>query len=177
MKHIAVAALLLMSAQSAFAADQEAWRAAWHQVEVFPEVNAGTTAYDDKAACEEALDVVDDMILTCAYLTKPEDAHDAAIVFFSEVIKKHPENAVLINQRGNLYFQKGDTTRAIADYTHAMKLKPDDFWAYVLRAQAYEKIGKREKAIADYKAAIARNPDADTLKQIQAVLKKLGAEP
>ncbi len=172
MNRIAVAALLLFGAPCAFAA-QEPWRAAWHQVEVFPEVQPGAIAYDDKAACERDLEASEDMVLRCAYLAKPEDAHDAAIAVFSDIIKNQPKNDVVINQRGNLYFQKGDTESAIADYTLAMKLKPDDFWAYVLRGQAYQKAGKRDKAIADYKAAIARHPDADMQKQIEDILKKL----
>lgn len=175
MKRIAIAAVLLLGAQSALAAD-DAWRAAWHQVEVFPEVQPGAAAYDDKAACERDLEATDDMILVCAYLAKPEDALDAAIAAFSEIIKKEPKAAVAIIQRGNLYTEKGDTAHAIADFTRAMKLKPDDPWAYILRGQAYEKTGKREKAIADYKAAIARHPNADMLKLVQDKLKKLGVE-
>ncbi len=175
MKRIAFAALLLFGAPCALAA-QEPWRAAWHQVEVFPEVQPGAIAYDDKGACESDIEASEDMIVRCAYLAKPEDAHDAAIAVFTDIIKSQPKSAVVVNQRGNLYFQKGDTTRAIADYTLAMKLKPDDFWAYVLRGQAYQKAGKREKAIADYKAAIAHHPDADLQKQIEDTLKELDAK-
>ena len=126
MKRIVIAALLLWPAPGALAAD-EAFRAAWYQVEIFPEVKYGDEPYDAKEECELELTPSNDMIVVCAHLTKPADALDAAIAGFSEIIKKQPKAAVVINQRGNLYMEKGDTTHAIADYTRAMKLKPDDF--------------------------------------------------
>ena len=54
MSRIAIAALLLLAAQPALAADPP-WRAAWYQVEMFPAVQIGGTPYDDKAACERDL--------------------------------------------------------------------------------------------------------------------------
>ncbi|MEQ1755063.1 MAG: tetratricopeptide repeat protein [Micropepsaceae bacterium] len=176
MKRAAITVLLLLGPQGASAAD-DAWRAAWHQVEMFPDVRPGTTAYDDKAACEKDLEASQDRIILCAYLEKPEGAIDAAIAMFSEIITKQPKDDVVINQRGNLYMDKGDTAHAIADYTRAMKLNPGDYWAYILRASAYERSGQRKKAIADYKAGIARHPDASTLQKAQEALKKLGATP
>jgi tetratricopeptide (TPR) repeat protein len=115
------------------------------------------------------------MTVVCGHLAKPDDALDVAIAAFGDMIRKQPKADVVINQRGNIYMRKGDTTRAIADYTRAMKLRPGDFWAYALRGNAYQTIGKRQQAIADYRAAIARHPTGDTLKQIQAALKELGA--
>lgn len=175
MHRTAIAALLALAAHPALAADA-AFRAAWYQVEIFPEVKYSEDTYDAQVECELDLVPSKDMLVVCAHLTKPADALDAAISAFGDMIKEKPKAALLIMQRGNLYSEKGDTTRAIADYTRAMKLQPDDFWAYVLRASAYEKAGKRDKAVADYKAAIARHPDADTLKQAQDALKKLGAK-
>ncbi len=176
MYRIAVAALLVFAAHPALAADA-AFRAAWYQVEIFPEVKYSDEAYDHEKECELDLVPSHDMLVVCAHLTKAAGALDAAIAAFGGMIKKQPKAAVLIMQRGNLYKEKGDTTRAIADYTRAVKLQPDDFWAYALRATVYEQIGKRDKAIADYRAAIARNPSADMRKQMQDSLKKLGAEP
>ena len=174
MNRTAVAALFLFAAQSALAADAP-WKAAWYQVEIFPEVKYGDEPYDYEQECELDLTPSSDMIVVCAHLTKAADALDAAIAAFGDMIKKKPKADLLINQRGNLYMQKGDTTHAIADYTRAMKLKPDDFWAYVLRAGAYEKAGQRDNAIADYKAALARHPTGDTLRQVEDALKELGA--
>ena len=174
MHRIAIAALLVLAAHSALAADA-AFRAAWYQVEIFPEVKFSEDTYDAKEACELDLEPSHDMLVVCAHLTKAADTLDAAIDAFGAMIKKQPKAALLIMQRGNLYKEKGDTTRAIADYTRAMKLQPDDFWAYLLRASTYEKLGKRDKAIADYRAAIARHPDASTLKNAQDALKRLGA--
>src|SRR5205085_1605412 len=173
MERIVLAVLLAFTAQAALAAEKP-WPAGWYQVEVFPEVKYGEEPYDAKASCQADLPPPDETILVCARLTKPADALDAAIAAFSDIIKKQPNAAVIFDQRGNLYMQKGNTVSAVADYTRAMKLKPDDVWAYVLRGNAYEKSGKREQAIADYKAAVAHHPDADMLKDVQARLKGLG---
>ena len=175
MKRTAIAALLFFAAGPALAADAP-WKAAFYQVEIFPEVKYGDEPYDHKQECELDLKPSNDMLVVCAHLTKPADALDAAISAFGDMIKKQPKNDLLINQRGNLYMQKDDTTHAIADYTRAMKLKPDNFWPYVLRASAYEKAGQRDKAVADYKAALPRHPTGDTLKQVQDALKALGVE-
>ena len=174
MHRTTIATLLLLTAQPALAAE-EAFRAAWYQVEMFPEVQIGDTPYDDKAACERDLKASTETIVQCARLAKPADALDAAIAVFSGAVTDQPKDAPAIMQLGNLYQQKGDTDRAIASYTRAMKLTPDDYWPYVLRASAYEKAGKRAKAIADYRAAIAHHPDANTLKLVQDALKALGA--
>jgi TonB family protein len=63
-----------------------------------------------------------------------------------------PDSAVLpywTNERGGLYFRKGDYQRAVTDYTEAIRLKPDYQYFYRDRAKAYKELGQNELAAAD----------------------------
>ena len=47
------------------------------------------------------------------------------------------DRAIAFNNRGNAYRYRGDTERAIADYSEAIRLKPDYALAYYNRGDAY----------------------------------------
>jgi tetratricopeptide (TPR) repeat protein len=60
--------------------------------------------------------------------------------------------------RGNIYSNKGNYDRAIADYDQVIQLKPDDADAYISRGVAYGHKGNYDRAIADYDKAIQLKP-------------------
>ena len=61
--------------------------------------------------------------------------------------------------RGNLYLNKGEFDRAVADYSQAIRLGHDHVDVFSNRAVAYENKGEFDRAIADYDQAIRRDPD------------------
>src|SRR5918911_359462 len=63
------------------------------------------------------------------------------------------DRAVAFYNRGNAYRYKGDTERAIADYSEAIRLKPDYALAFYNRGRTYERKGDNERAKVDYAAA------------------------
>jgi len=63
-------------------------------------------------------------------------------------------------ERGVAHADLGETDKAIADYTEAIRLKPDDAKAYYNRGVAFEDSGDKSKAEQDFAKA-----------------KKLGYEP
>ena len=64
--------------------------------------------------------------------------------------------------RGALYRAKGDTARAIADYTKAIDINPSCADACFARANILRDMGSFEKAIADYTRVVEIRPkDAD----------------
>jgi Tfp pilus assembly protein PilF len=68
--------------------------------------------------------------------------------------------------RGLAQESKNDYTRAIADFTQAIKVDPKNVAAYDERASAYEFTGAHDRALADIAQAIKldpQNPDAHRL--------------
>jgi tetratricopeptide (TPR) repeat protein len=60
--------------------------------------------------------------------------------------------------RGEAYDQKGDDTRAIADFSDAIRLNPKSVLAYNKRALTYTRKGEFDRAISDLNAAIGIAP-------------------
>jgi|SRR5665213_2903162 len=60
--------------------------------------------------------------------------------------------------RGNSYADKGETAKAIADFTHAINLDPVRDEALVGRGVQYYNLGDYKHAVADFAAAIRLNP-------------------
>ncbi|RME96410.1 MAG: tetratricopeptide repeat protein, partial [Alphaproteobacteria bacterium] len=86
----------------------------------------------------------------------------------------NPKYTLAYNNRGNIYKDRGDLNRAIADYTKALKYNPRYTLAYSNRGSAYEDRGDHKRAIADYRAALRYDPD---YKRAKDGLKRLGARP
>ena len=61
--------------------------------------------------------------------------------------------------RGVTDWSNGDSDKAIAEFTAAIRLNPQYFEAYCNRGRAFEAKGNDDKAIADYTDAIRINPN------------------
>ena len=72
--------------------------------------------------------------------------------------RQDPKYAQAYYNRGNAYSNKGDTDRAIADYTAAIQLDPTYANAYYNRGNGYSNKGDTARAIADYSEAIRLEP-------------------
>lgn len=97
--------------------------------------------------------------LRCDALTKAQQGdYQKAIALLSQLIDRHPQNAVDYNNRGLVYFESGEIQKAICDYNRALKLNPNLASAYNNRANSYAASGKLADAIADYDRALDLNP-------------------
>ena len=65
----------------------------------------------------------------------------------------HPHNG-----RGNIYRDKGDLDRALAEYSEAIRLDPKMAIAYNGRGNTHRDKGEADKALADYSDAIRLDP-------------------
>ncbi|MEH1907629.1 MAG: tetratricopeptide repeat protein [Nostoc sp.] len=81
-----------------------------------------------------------------------------AIATLTQLISRHPHNAVDYNNRGLIYFQSGEVRKAFCDYNTALKLNPNLASAYNNRANYYAACGELAAALADYDQAIDFNP-------------------
>ena len=88
------------------------------------------------------------------------EAGDVAIAACTRAIHSGAGRpSVNYHNRGVAYREKGDTDRAIADYTEAIRLDPKHAEAHVNRGQAYSlKREGTDRAIADFTEAIRLDP-------------------
>jgi lipoprotein NlpI len=83
---------------------------------------------------------------------------DAAIASCDEAIRQYPKTAVNYNNRGFEYRNKGDTGRALADFSKAIELNPKYAMAYNNRGSVYRDKGDTDRALADYGKSIEIDP-------------------
>jgi tetratricopeptide (TPR) repeat protein len=85
-------------------------------------------------------------------------AGDEAIAACTRLLAINPRNAVAYNNRGNVYYRKGDYDQAISDFDQAIRLDRRYTPAYVNRGIAYNDKGDYGRAIVDYNEAIRLDP-------------------
>lgn len=107
---------------------------------------------------EEDLDLADRDLRTCALQYAQKGDYTDAIALLSQLINRHPQNAVDYNNRGLIYFQSGDRQKAFCDYNMALQLNPKLASAYNNRANYYAACGELAAALADYDRALDLNP-------------------
>jgi lipoprotein NlpI len=77
---------------------------------------------------------------------------------FDHAVKVTKENDVAYNNRGTIYYEKGEYDMAIADYNKAIEISPRYIEAYYNRAKVYNAKKQYDLAISDYSKAIEINP-------------------
>ncbi|MBD2136179.1 tetratricopeptide repeat protein [Anabaena sp. FACHB-1237] len=87
-----------------------------------------------------------------------EGNYATAIALLSHLIAHHPDNAIDYNNRGLIYFQSGDNSKALSDYNKALDLNCKLVSAYNNRANYYAACGQLNDALADYEQALDLNP-------------------
>lgn len=100
----------------------------------------------------------DSYLRSCALRSAQQGDYTEAIAMLSQLIYRHPDNAVDYNNRGLIYFQSSETRKALCDYNTALKLNPNLASAYNNRANYYAACGELAVALADYNQAIDLNP-------------------
>jgi tetratricopeptide (TPR) repeat protein len=75
-----------------------------------------------------------------------------------QIFDKNGLIAAIYNNRGNAYYNLGQYSQAISDYTRAIELNPEYAKAYCHRGVVYRKLGNLDQAISEYIKAIELNP-------------------
>jgi len=81
-----------------------------------------------------------------------------SITLFDHTLKVTDRNIIIYNNRGIVYSDLGDHTRAIQDYDRAIEINPKYATAYNNRGIAYGNLGNHTRAIQDYDRAIEIDP-------------------
>ena len=100
----------------------------------------------------------DSYLRSSAWAKAQQGDYNKAIALLSQLIDRHPQNAIDYNNRGLVYFQSGQLNQALADYNRALQLNPHLASAYNNRANYYAACGILTAALADYNQAIDLNP-------------------
>lgn len=96
------------------------------------------------------------------YRLQTAGRYDQAIVAYSAVIRRNPENTLAscaYNGRGSCWYAKKDYDTAIADFNEAIRLDPQDAAAYHNRGNAWYMKQEYDRAIDDHTRAIQLRPD------------------
>ncbi|MCX7592971.1 MAG: tetratricopeptide repeat protein [Fischerella sp.] len=100
----------------------------------------------------------DSYLRSCALSLAQQGDYAEAIALLSQLINRHPHNAIDYNNRGLIYFECGETQKAFCDYNTALQLNPKLASAYNNRANYFASRGELIAAIADYDQALDLNP-------------------
>ncbi len=97
------------------------------------------------------------MILAESHLAV--DQPEKALESYSEVLEKHPNYALALNNRAALAFQQGNYDLALRDLDTQLEIRPDDPSARTMRGTIYMKINRLETARKDLETARKIRPD------------------
>jgi tetratricopeptide (TPR) repeat protein len=95
---------------------------------------------------------------------------DGALSDYRESIRLDPANALVFNNRGNIYRDAGDYDRALADYAQALELNPKQPDALASRGWILEQKGDMDGAKRNYQQALANGPTADVKERLEKAL-------
>ena len=73
--------------------------------------------------------------------------YNSAIESYSSLLKNHPENSAILNQRGISYFKIGEYSKAEEDFLHALEHEPENISIYSNLANAAIEANDTTKAI------------------------------
>lgn len=109
-------------------------------------------------AKREEESVPDSTLRSWALAKAQQGDYRSAIALLSQLIDRHPDNAIDYNNRGLIYFQSGQLSEALSDYNTALQINPYLANAYNNRANYYAACGQLADALADYDMALDLNP-------------------
>jgi len=84
--------------------------------------------------------------------------YEEAIRNFKELLKKEPDNVILLISLGNAYFDIGHDIEAVRVYKKALEIYPDNVAVRTDLGTAYRRIGQPDKALDEYRKSLTIDP-------------------
>jgi tetratricopeptide (TPR) repeat protein len=85
--------------------------------------------------------------------------YGAAIEVFNTALVEYPDAFYILDRRGDVYLRKGETEKAMADYTRMIAVDPQNPDGWRRRGYLYSDLGEYDKAIADFSQCIPLSPE------------------
>jgi tetratricopeptide (TPR) repeat protein len=101
-----------------------------------------------------------------------ENNYFSAIKYYKYALNIIPEDAVIHNNIGFMYFKSGDIDRAVEEYKLSIKYKPGYFQAYYNMGFAYMQKREYENAIWSFESALKIDPENEAVKEFLEVCNK-----
>jgi choline-sulfatase len=123
---------------------------------------------DSRGASTKARPDPKDLILVYNRLNQANRAvlarrFDEALPVLRDVLARDPSNAYAHQVLGNVYFERGEDTKALDEYRALATLVPTNAYAHHWIAVCSLRLGEPDKALAETDAALALDPkDCDT---------------
>lgn len=84
--------------------------------------------------------------------------NEEAIKNFQALIKKDPNNVILLISLGNAYFEMKMDRKAIVVYNRALKIYPGNVSLRTDLGTCYRRLGQPDKALNEYRKSLVINP-------------------
>lgn len=89
---------------------------------------------------------------------RTKEDYDEAIANFINLLKREPDNVVLLIALGNTYFDVGRDMEAIEVYKKALEIYPDNVSVRTDLGTSYRRTGQTDKALQEYNRSLAIDP-------------------
>ena len=89
---------------------------------------------------------------------RSKEDYEEAIRNLIKLLKKEPDNIVLLISLGNIYFDVGMDEEAIEVYKKALEIYPDNVSVRTDLGTSYRRTGQTDKALEEYKKSLAIDP-------------------
>ncbi len=84
--------------------------------------------------------------------------YNEAIKNYRQLLKKEPDNIILLSALGNALFDIGRDSEAIKIYKKTLEIYPDNVAVRTDLGTAYRRIGLPDKALAEYRKSLSIDP-------------------
>jgi len=133
-----------------------------------------------KAEFEKAIDKKIDYApanINIALLLEQDGLVDEAIHKLETLQARNADNVELLFQLGRLYYNRGETDKAIAQFIGALNINPNYSNALYSLGIAYEKQDRKQDAIIVFEAVLELNPGLEVVQDKIDELKGIRQEP
>jgi tetratricopeptide (TPR) repeat protein len=89
---------------------------------------------------------------------RSKEDYNEAIKNYRQLLKKEPDNIILLSALGNSLFDVGRDSEAIKVYKKTLKIYPDNVAVRTDLGTAYRRIGLPDKALAEYRKSLSIDP-------------------